>query len=167
MESGRLLIQRGHARSGTQGLAIGESKTEVGRRTIAFDPQMVKVLKQHRKQQGFGRRRAARDGHLEEGGFMFASEHGGPLDPDSFSATFRGPIKMAGLHPIRLHDLRHTLASHLISIGMSPPFIQYRLGHANFEIMLGTCGHLFSAMEADDVEGVADQIYLTADGGTP
>jgi len=103
---------------------------------------------------------------IEDDGFMFPNEHGGPLDPDSFSARFRRLVRKAGLRPTRLHDLRHAHASHLISIGKSPLFIQHRLGHSKIEVTLGTYGHLFSAMEADDVEDAAGQIYLQAEGGS-
>jgi integrase len=68
-------------------------------------------------------------------------------------------IHKAGLRRIRLHDLRHSHASHLIAIGKSALFVQHRLGHSDISITLGVYGHLFTEMEAEDVQQAADMIY--------
>jgi integrase len=164
METGRLSIQRAVVRSNTQGLVVGPPKTEAGRRTIVLDSQTVQVLRMHRQRQRIERQWISRDGRLDDDGLMFPNEHGGLLDPDSFSAAFRRLVKRAGLRSVRLHDLRHSHASHLIAIGKSPIFIQHRLGHSKIEVTLGIYGHLFSAMEADDVEDAAEMIYKAAGG---
>jgi integrase len=92
---------------------------------------------------------------------MFANEEGKPFDPDAFTNHWTKLIKRADLRPIRLHDLRHAHASHLISIGKSALFVQQRLGHAKVTTTLELYGHLFSAMEASDVEEAAERIYGT------
>jgi integrase len=107
-----------------------------------------------------------REGAVADDDHMFPNDHGGILDPDAFSTNFVRLTAKAGLRRTRLHDLRHAHASHLIAIGKSPLFIQHRLGHSKIEVTLGTYGHLFSAMEADDVEDAANGIYLAAERGT-
>ena len=157
-ESGRLSIQRAVSRS-KGGFAIGPPKSEAGRRTIVLDRETVKVLQHHRKQREIERRWLARDGHLDDDALMFSKEDGGLLNPDEFSAHFVRLIRKAGLRRIRLHDLRHSHASHLIAIGKSALFVQHRLGHSDISVTLGTYGHLFTEMEADDVQQAADMIY--------
>lgn len=49
----------------------------------------------------------------------------------------------AGLPTIRLHDMRHTYASILISLGLNPKFIQKQMGHSSIQITFDLYGHLF------------------------
>ena len=49
----------------------------------------------------------------------------------------------AGLRRIRFHDLRHTCASLLISLGESPKYIQKQLRHGSIEMTFDRYGHLF------------------------
>lgn len=44
---------------------------------------------------------------------------------------------------IRVHDLRHSHASHLIELGFSPILIQERLGHEDVQTTLNTYSHLY------------------------
>jgi len=50
---------------------------------------------------------------------------------------------LAGVHRIRIHALRHSHASLLISMGENPLIIKERLGHEEIETTLGTYGHLY------------------------
>ena len=52
-------------------------------------------------------------------------------------------IRKAGIKRIRLHDLRHSHASLLIEMGVSPLLISERLGHENIETTLQTYSHLY------------------------
>lgn len=51
--------------------------------------------------------------------------------------------EMAGLPPIRVHDLRHSHASLLIEMGFSPLEIANRLGHESVKTTLDTYSHLY------------------------
>lgn len=48
-----------------------------------------------------------------------------------------------GVKRIRIHDLRHSHASLLISMGENPLLIKERLGHEKIQTTLGTYGHLY------------------------
>lgn len=50
---------------------------------------------------------------------------------------------MAGLEPIRVHDLRHSHASLLIEMGFSILAISERLGHKNVQTTWNTYAHLY------------------------
>ncbi|GFI61077.1 putative prophage phiRv2 integrase [Clostridiales bacterium] len=52
-------------------------------------------------------------------------------------------IKASGVKRIRLHDIRHSHASLLISMGENPLLIKERLGHEKIQTTLGTYGHLY------------------------
>lgn len=50
--------------------------------------------------------------------------------------------KTAGEKSIRIHDLRHSHASLLLSLGMNDLELKNRLGHASIQIALGVYSHL-------------------------
>lgn len=50
---------------------------------------------------------------------------------------------MAGLEPIRIHDLRHSHASLLIEMGFNILMISERLGHKNVQTTWNTYAHLY------------------------
>ena len=49
---------------------------------------------------------------------------------------------MAGLEPLRLHDLRHTAASLCLASGMNMHDVAAQLGHANSSITATVYAHL-------------------------
>jgi len=57
--------------------------------------------------------------------------------------AFKNTIKKAGLKPITIHDLRHSHASMLINLGVSPLAISQRLGHKNVATTLNIYSHLY------------------------
>ncbi|MFB5068322.1 MAG: site-specific integrase [Aerococcus sanguinicola] len=57
--------------------------------------------------------------------------------------------KHAGVKKIRIHDLRHSHASHLINLGVNALTIQERLGHKNIETTLNTYSHLYPTKQAE------------------
>ena len=50
--------------------------------------------------------------------------------------------KLAGIHRIKAHALRHSHASLLISMGENALVVRDRLGHEDIQTTLGTYGHL-------------------------
>jgi integrase len=65
-----------------------------------------------------------------------------PLATSSADYAFRTAIEKAGVKKIRIHDLRHSCASLLISRGVSIVAVSRRLGHINTQQTLNTYSHL-------------------------
>lgn len=57
--------------------------------------------------------------------------------------------KLANVKRIRVHDLRHSHASLLVELGVSPIMIQQRLGHEDIETTLNTYSHLYPNKEEE------------------
>ena len=55
--------------------------------------------------------------------------HSTPLDPSELTAGFAKLIKSLDLPRVRLHDLRHGHATHLLRLGIHPKVVSERLGH--------------------------------------
>lgn len=58
-------------------------------------------------------------------------------------------LESAELPHMHFHDLRHSAASILLSMGVNPKVIQELLGHSEMSITLGTYSHLFPTMQEE------------------
>lgn len=77
--------------------------------------------------------------------FVFGGDR--PLADRTTDRVFADACKASGVKKIRLHDLRHSCASLLISHGVSIVAVSKRLGHSNVEQTLNTYSHM---MPRDD-----------------
>lgn len=132
---------------------VGEVKTSAGRRTITLDSHTVEVLRTHQVHQEA--EQALVDIGYVDRGLVFASVEGSPIHPDSVSKTFDRLVSASGLPRIRLHDLRHTHASHLIARDVHSKRVSARLGHTSHSFTMDTYGHLMSDDEGEDAAAVA------------
>lgn len=55
-------------------------------------------------------------------------------------------LKKAGLPDIRFHDLRHSAATLLLSVGVHPKVVQEILGHSQIGITLDTYSHMLPTL---------------------
>lgn len=76
--------------------------------------------------------------------------------------------KLSGVKKIRLHDLRHSHASLLISkLGAQPNLVAERLGHEKIQTTLSTYSHLYpnqSRNLADQLDGLMDRLEEDEEG---
>lgn len=114
-------------------------------RTIRLPVRTVEALKTHRARQAEEKLKA---GSLyEDGGLVFATEVGTPLEPSNIDRrSFKPLLEKAGLPDMRFHDLRHTCATALLSEGVNAKFVQELLGHADIKLTLGTYSHFLPSM---------------------
>lgn len=91
--------------------------------------------------------------------YVFVDESGGIIYPDNYTKKFHNFLKDNGLEHIRLHDLRHSVASLLLANGIQIKQIQEWLGHSNFATTADIYSHLdFSSkvQSANTISGVLD-----------
>jgi integrase len=89
------------------------------------------------------------------------AEDGTPLHPDWLTRAFRRLEKTTDLPAIRLHDLRHTHASHLLAAGVPVHVVSQRLGHQDAGFTLRQHAHLLPRQQREAADLVAG--LLTAD----
>ena len=57
--------------------------------------------------------------------------------------------EMSGIRKIKVHELRHSHASHLIELGVAPLTISERLGHEDVKTTLNTYSHLYPNKQSE------------------
>ena len=60
------------------------------------------------------------------------------------------------LRVLRFHDLRHSAATILISMGVNSKVVQERLGHSTISITLGVYGYVTESMQRDAMQKLDD-----------
>ena len=69
----------------------------------------------------------------------------------------------AGLRRVRIHDLRHTYASIMISTGCNLVYLRDQLGHSRIKVTADTYGHLLKG----DAEKPVDALDNLLDSNAP
>ena len=83
---------------------------------------------------------------------VFADDDGAPHVPMRITTTFRRLVRDLPVPTLRLHDLRHTHASLLLSAGVSIKVVSERLGHRTIALTMDTYTHVLPAMDRDAAE---------------
>ncbi len=115
LAEGRLVIQRTLQRHLGRGLVFAPPKTEKSRRTIHLSVAARESLLRHRQSEP-DRRGQVKD--WIDSGLVFTNVHGGPVESGEVNLALTRALQRAGLPHIRVHDLRHTVASLLLEAGV-------------------------------------------------
>jgi integrase len=100
-------------------------------------------------------RLAARLGAIPDDGLVFTAPKGGPLRSSPFRQTVWVPaVEGSGVGQLRIHDLRGTAASLMISSGANIKAVQRQLGHASAAMTLDLYGHLYE----DDLDALSEAL---------
>jgi len=108
-------------------------KTRKGVRTVPIPRMTVDVLIERRSLQ-LKEKQAIGNSGWRAGDLVFNSEAGAPLHRTTITKQFEARLRRAGLRHLRLHDLRHTYGSLLMSQGVPLKTISDLLGHASIEV---------------------------------
>jgi integrase len=132
------------------GVREKEPKNGKGR-TIVLSVTETEELRSHRVRQA--QSLLALGVRLTDDHHVVAREDGQPLQPRSLTHAF---VKFARRHGfrIRLHDLRHSHATHMLASGVHPKIAQERLGHSSVGITLDLYSHVLPGMQAEAVNRV-------------
>lgn len=119
-------------------------KTANSKRTIAIGRETVESLKAHRLRQN-AERLASKE--WVDGGYVFTRIDGSLMRPDQVYVAFKRLVDQAEVPWIRLHGLRHTMASLALQNGVDVATVSERLGHADVGITTRT--YLHGSAESD------------------
>lgn len=146
-DTNTLQVRRTVSNQAGYGFVETEPKTQSGRRSISLPSFVIARLKHHRIQQREQQLKVGKE--WEEKDLVFPNRKGGYLSPKILFESFERLLKRAGLPHIRFHDLRHSAATILLSMGVNPKVIQEILGHSNISMTLGTYLHVLPSMQEE------------------
>ena len=160
-------------------LVLDELKSATSHRTLPLPHVVVEALEEHQTRQASERLVAGRA--WQDYGLVFCTEIGTPLDPRNLNRSFRSlliragvgvePMQTADGRPtwatrVRLHDLRHSCASFLLSQGASPRVVMEVLGHSGIAVTMNTYAHVLPTLLGDAMAGM-DDLLGGATGARP
>jgi integrase len=143
----------------------GVPKSDAGERTVALDTDTVADIAAWRREQDT-EKEAAGDA-WSGSGFEFTDETGSPLHPATVTDAFHLIAYLAGLPPIRLHDLRHGAATLLLAAGHDMKVVQETLGLSSITIAADTYTSVLPQLARKSAEDVAALIRPAAQAPTP
>jgi integrase len=152
LERERMSIERGIVRVGSELIEQG-TKTHQSRR-ISLDAGTVSALAAHHT---LAVERAHEAGStITSESFVFSHLVDGsmPWHPDSTSRAFRKICEQAGITGIRLHDLRHYVATRLLAAGVDVRTVAGRLGHRNASTTLNVYSHFVPEADQDAADAL-------------
>lgn len=113
------------------GLQLLPPKTATSIRKISLPPTLVTILKKYKAK--------------SKNEFVCTLEDGTLISPSSLNHKFKQLLADNDLPSIRLHDLRHSHASLLLSQGVQAKVISERLGHSNIGITMDLYSSIYEA----------------------
>jgi integrase len=123
-----------------RGVFFKEPKTQRSRRTIPIFPETVERLKAWKVRQDEKRLKLGPD--YKDHDLVCARADGRPHNPGSVTSQYRDWRDCRKLAPARLHDLRHSFATHLLNKGVPMQVVSRYLGHSSFAVTDAVYFHL-------------------------
>jgi integrase len=109
-------------------------------RRVDMSPQLAEILKELRTER---KRETLARGWREVPDLLFVDKAGHLEDSSNLrKRVFHPALEKAGLRHVRIHDLRHTVATMLIQNGESLAYVRDQLGHSSIQITVDIYGHL-------------------------
>lgn len=141
-EKATLVVRRALQWHGKAGYVMVDPKTTRSRRTIHLSRVALHALVEHRARQREARLLAGANWRTDFGDLVFCSRYGSPMSSSWLNVVFKRELAKAGLPRVRIHDLRHTAATLLLTRGVHPKVVQDMLGHSTVTLTLDTYSHV-------------------------
>ncbi len=134
----------------------GPPKSSSGKRTLSLPDIAVDALKAQRTRQREARMKTSMQ--WQDRGLVFCTRTGNFINKSSFYRWFNDALRKALLKPMRFHELRHSAATILLSMGVPIKVVQEILGHANIQTTLNIYGHMLPGLQ-EKAMGQVDDLY--------
>lgn len=127
-----------------------EPKTKRSRRSLILPQKVIDALHHHYLTQLEEQKKAGAS--WEDHDLVFSNKHGGYLSSGTLFHMFTVLLKDAGLPHMRFHDLRHSAATILLTMGIHPKVVQELLGHSTISMTMDIYSHVLPSMQQDAMD---------------
>jgi integrase len=123
---------------------ISQPKTASGRRTIRLSKLAIRALKQHK----------------QECEWLFCTSKGSTINVNNLRCrSWKKLLRKAGLpSTTRIHNVRHSAATLLLSKGVPVKVVSEMLGHADSPITLSVYAHVLPDMQGGATDAMDDAL---------
>lgn len=135
LENGRLTVRQALHRVDGE-LRLDQVKTDASVAVLPIPAPLVSILRGRRSRQLEDRLTAK--GQWRETGLVFTTASGGFLEPRNINRAFHSLCAQADVPQLRVHDLRHSCATLLFTMGVPPATVQRILRHSSITVTTGT-----------------------------
>jgi len=131
---------------------INEPKTKKSKRNIILPSSAIDALRIHKVNQT--KEKMANRKHYAENDLIFCDELGDFLKPDGFVKSYKRLLKKCNLPIISFHELRHSVATALLSNGTSAKEVQELFGHSKVNTVLDIYSHVIPEIKNKTAESL-------------
>ena len=122
-------------------------KTKRSSRPVALSPQTCIVLRRYLDNRMAVRSRLDKNAKWPKDALVFSQLNGDPLKGNTVWKAWNTMLKRMGITGVRFHDIRHTMATLMLSAGIHPKIVQERLGHASISTTLDLYSHVAPGLQ--------------------
>jgi integrase len=160
LEEGRLTIRQALHRVDGQ-LRLDPVKTDASVAVLPIPDPLVTILRAHRTRQL--QERFAAGARWQATGLVFTTALGGFIEPRNANRIFRSLCQKANVPQLRVHDLRHSCATLLFTMGVQPATVQRILRHSSITVTTGTYVEVIEAVQRDALDSMGTLFAHTGD----
>ena len=152
-ENNRVKIDKALVSSKSKGTYLGNTKT-ADVRYLNLPAETITLLRQHKREQL--RLQIANGDRWQHTGFVFTTDDGSHMNPDSITGWLHDFSRRHDLPHINPHAFRHTVASVLLANGTDIVTVSKQLGHASVNTTENFYSHIIEENKARASECIAD-----------
>jgi integrase len=124
-------------------------------RRVDMSLKLTQVLKDHL----VSRELEAMAQNRQKTEWLFTNELGDMMDPDNLrNRIFYKSLARAELRKIRIHDLRHTYATRLITNGESLAYVKEQMGHSSIQVTVDIYHHYVQGSNKQAVDRLDETV---------
>ena len=152
-EHNRVKIDKALVSTKSKGTYLGNTKTS-DIRYLNLPTETMKLLRQHKLDQF--RLQLANGDRWQHTGFVFTTDDGSNMSPDSITGWLNDFSRRHGLPHINPHAFRHTVPTVLLANGTDIVTVSKQLGHASVNTTENFYSHIIEENKAKAAECIAD-----------
>lgn len=161
LANGRITIRQAlHRIDGS--LQLTPVKTDGSNATLPLPAALMPILREHQRIQG--EQRFAAGDEWQNSGLVFTTELGRPIEPRNVNRMFARLCERAGVPRLRVHDLRHSCATLLFSMGVDAATVQRILRHSSISVTTNTYMEVIEYVQRDAVDALNPLFSGSHDG---